>query len=699
MRSSPSQTLVRALIAFAYVVALFLLYGAYVSIERTLLQMQARLGQIENNMHMRSEELSNTLLATDSLLERETLIQSKKQKLARPHMRDEYPNLLTEDKFYAHTLATLLPKGFIPKGHFHLADLTAPDNLHPFVNWATPASWVHQCTGSVATSHFGRYETFAPDMALKIEKRPSKDETLTEYWVHLREGLEWQPLKKEMFPPEMEVSPFFMKPRPVTAEDFRFYFDAMMNPWVEVAGAVALRGFYADVDSFEVIDPYTFIVRWKNRSSQEGAELTDSMRDQPRYVALNLTGALCPLPRFVYQYFANGEKILDDEQPDSYRTNSVWAQNFNEHWAKKIIVSCGPWIFEVFNEEKIVFRRNPKFYQPLAVLAETMQVHFNTSTEAIWDAFKSGLTDQYVMSADKLLDWEAFQSSPLYAKQKAQGNAIHRLDYPAQMYSYVGWNMARPLFKDQEVRQALTLAIDRNRLIEQVLFGLGTETNGPFLSTSSAYNKELKPWPFDPRKARHLLEQAGWHASDGDGILTRLEDGVPRRFSFSLTYYVKSPTAQAVAQFVALSLKEIGVECKLKGVDQADLSAIFDDRDFDALFLSWLLSEPPEQPKQLWSSKDIFKKGSSNMVSFANSQADEIMEQLEWESNPQKRIELYHALGRIIYTEAPYTFLYIPKTVLLYRERLQNVWIPAMRQDLIPGANVLQPQFSIYWLK
>ena len=68
------------------------------------------------------------------------------------------------------------------------------------------------------------------------------------------------------------------------------------------------------------------------------------------------------------------------------------------------------------------------------------------------------------------------------------------------------------------------------------------------------------------------------------------------------------------------------------------------------------------------------------MVGFSNPEADEIIEKLEWEYQPQERIKLYHALGRILYTEAPYTFLYTPKTVLLYRERLQNVWIPAKMQ-------------------
>ena len=49
--------------------------------------------------------------------------------------------------------------------------------------------------------------------------------------------------------------------------------------------------------------------------------------------------------------------------------------------------------------------------------------------------------------------------------------------------------------------------------------------------------------------------------------------------------------------------------------------------------------------------------------------------------------------------EEPYTFLYTPKVRLLYRERVQNLFIPRERQDLIPGANIPEPYLQTIWLK
>ena len=137
----------------------------------------------------------------------------------------------------------------------------------------------------------------------------------------------------------------------------------------------------------------------------------------------------------------------------------------------------------------------------------------------------------------------------------------------------------------------------------------------------------------------------------------------------------------------------------LKGVDIADLSQAIEGRSFDALFLAWALGTPPEEPRQLWHSEGAKQPGSSNYIGFANKEIDEIIEKLTFEDDPIKRKELYHRFHAIIHDEQPYTFLYAPKTAMLYREYLQNVFIPADRQDLIPGADIEEPISSIFWIK
>ncbi|MCB1149423.1 MAG: permease, partial [Chlamydiia bacterium] len=145
-------------------------------------------------------------------------------------------------------------------------------------------------------------------------------------------------------------------------------------------------------------------------------------------------------------------------------------------------------------------------------------------------------------------------------------------------------------------------------------------------------------------------------------------------------------------------LKEIGIDVRLNGLDLSDLSRETDDKSFDALFMAWALGTPPDDPRQLWYSTGADQKGSSNLVSFRNSEVDRIIDALDFEYDPEKRLELYHRFHQIIHEEQPYTFIHIPKATLVYRTYVNGVFIPADRQDLIPGADVSEPQTDGFWL-
>ena len=155
---------------------------------------------------------------------------------------------------------------------------------------------------------------------------------------------------------------------------------------------------------------------------------------------------------------------------------------------------------------------------------------------------------------------------------------------------------------------------------------------------------------------------------------------------------------KSLCEYISTALKEVGIDCRLNGVDVADLSSIFEDKNFDALCMSWSLGTPPESPRQLWHSFGAKEKGSSNAIGFANKKIDEIIESLEYEYDLKKRIKLYHEFDAILYEEQPYTFLFAPKAIFLFRDYLKNVFIPVERQDLVPGADVAEPEPSIFWI-
>ncbi len=695
----------RILLALGLFAFMCMLYWSSLLVEDHLRNVGRELVVLKNEMFTLSTETRKIREDVERALTRNKKIlqesfaedPSSDSKLqSRPHIDPNLPNLLKRDPFFAETLPNLLGENFKPLGTFQEATVGKPDDLHPFNNWSHINTWKSMCSVSLARSEFGKYETYAPNMAIKIEERKRKDADVPEFWIHLRENVYWQPLNERMFSGKIKLAPQFLTKQKVTAHDYKFYLDAVMNPHVQKPGAVALRNYIGDIEQIEVIDDLTLVVRWKvHQIEEDGKEIP-----KIRYIAKLWSGALTPLPGFVYKYFSDGSKIIeDDSDPETYRTNSVWAQNFSEHWAKNVIVSCGAWIFEEMTDRQISFRRNADHYFPHDALAQATIFEFKNSPDTIWQEFKTNRLGTYVISPDQLIELKNFLQSDLYKDQEKQGDSIQRIEYNDRAYLYLGWNMAKPFFKSKKVRQALTMAIDRNRIIQQYLNGMGVQLTGPFSPYSSSYDKSIKPWPFDPQTARELLEEEGWFDTDGDGIIDKTVSGRKLPFEFKLTYYVKNPTTKSLCEYIATALKEIGVKCVLNGVDLTDLSASFDDKGFDALCLGWGLGTPPEEPRQLWHSSGAKEPGSSNAVGFSNPEADEIIEKLEFEDDPAERTKLYHHFHKIIHEEQPYTFLYAPKRVLLYRNYVQNVFIPALRQDLVPGANVDEPATSVFWLK
>jgi peptide/nickel transport system substrate-binding protein len=607
----------------------------------------------------------------------------------------KYPNILSSDDYVTKTLPLLLGPDFTAKGVLRMASIGVPDTLHPFNGWTHINEWISYCQGSVATEKVGFYETLAPDLALRIEERPTDRPDRASFWVHLRQDIFWQPLEQRHFPDEITLDSHFLKKTPVTAEDFKFFFDAISNPHVGLPDAVALRFLLRDIERIDVIDPHTFAVIVKKSSYKDAQGAVSYVLP---YATKFYIARLSPLASFVYKYNPDGTKICEEDSgADFYRLSSLWANRFVNHFASRVIVSCGPWIFDEMNDRQIRFRRNPDYFNPNSALYNAMEVYFLETQDAIWRDFIAQKIDLCVMTPQNLSDLAQFLKSDVYAEKKQKGSQIEKLSYLMRSYTYVAWNEKKAFFKNEKVRRALTLAIDRSRLIRQNLNSEGIAITGPFFVGSEQNNPALAPYPYDPEEAKRILAEEGWFDSNGDGILDKMIDGELVPFRFRLTYFVKNPVSKANCEMIATFLREIGIDCVLNGVDIADLSNEFEDKSFDALYLAWGLSKPPEDPRQLWHSEGADEKGSSNMIGFRDKEVDRLIDELVFVTDAKERKELFHMLHEKIYQQAPYVFLFTPKSTLVWWNDVHNIFIPKDRQDILPGANVEQPTITYSW--
>jgi peptide/nickel transport system substrate-binding protein len=228
------------------------------------------------------------------------------------------------------------------------------------------------------------------------------------------------------------------------------------------------------------------------------------------------------------------------------------------------------------------------------------------------------------------------------------------------------------MFSDKRVRQALTMLVPREELIRLIRFGLGTIGVTHFAPDSPDFNPNIKPWPYDPRRAAELLDEAGWRDTNGDGIRDR--NGIPFRFEFMGT------AQNAYTDQLLPILKE---EFRKAGIDMAERRLEFTvqvqnlkDHSFDASSLQWV-ADLKSDPYSIWHSSQTRDRG-SNYVNFRNAEADRLIEQARMEFDPEKRKQMYWRLQEILHEEQPYTFVYYPQEAAAYHKRFQNVsWLPA----------------------
>ena len=225
-------------------------------------------------------------------------------------------------------------------------------------------------------------------------------------------------------------------------------------------------------------------------------------------------------------------------------------------------------------------------------------------------------------------------------------------------YTYLGFNLRREKFQDPRVREALSLAVDRQELVDILFFGHAQVCSGPFLPGSKAFNPNVKVPQQDIQKAKQLLEEAGYD-----------ED---HPFEFEIVTSNSSPIRPYAAEILQHQLAKAGVVVKLRIMEwQAFLNTVVFPHKFDAVLLGWGLSPTPD-PYLFWHSKSD-TKGGFNLVGYHNPQMDKLIEQSQSITDRDEVAKLWREMFGIITHENPYLFLYIPNSITAVSKEIRNI--------------------------
>lgn len=458
------------------------------------------------------------------------------------------------------------------------------------------------------------YSSAVSDMVMSGLVRVNEDleviPDLAEKWEYSKDGLVWT------FHIRKGVT--WHDGAPFTAQDVKFTFDKILDP---KTNTVRRSGYVIDGQpvKFEAVDDYTL---------------------------------RCTLPKpFAPFLLAMGMSILPKHILEKEDINKA---AFNQH-----PVGTGPFIFEDWKQgDYIRVKANPSFWRGKPLLSEIIWRIMPDYTSRLvaletGEIYADGINPE---------DYERIKKLP----------KVDVYEFDDMFYGYVGYNLKKPLFADKKIRQALSYAIDKDKLVEALLKGHGSPAYCPMAPLGWSYTAEVPSFRYDPAAAKKIFTAAGWKAGS-DGVLTK--DG--QKFSFVLFISKGSKIGLDAATLLQRYWKEAGVRADIQIVDFSTLVSVLNKpeemKKFDAVLMGWSLGLDPDS-YEIWHSSQ-FPKG-LNFIGYNNPQADKLLEQGRTTLDQAKRKVIYQELYRRIADDQPYLFVWYAKAITAINKKVKGLSKP-----------------------
>jgi len=387
---------------------------------------------------------------------------------------------------------------------------------------------------------------------------------------------------------------------PITAEDVRFTHEAAIHPQVAWLASEVKK----EITSVEVVNDHTIHFRFS--------------RSYPYQVMDANDGVILPA--------------------------HIWGEipfaRWREEGPREPKVVSGPFkVARWVPGQSIELVANEKYYDPERPRLQGVVFRVLPDAVAGFEQFMAGHLDF----------WDRIDPRVM---ERVQGNDQVRLHrYPDRYYGFIAWNCSRELFQEPEVRQALTLAIDRRRITTDIFHGLAETATGPFPPVFGRRFSGRAGLPHDPRRAGELLQSAGWIRPDDEGPRSR--DGI--NFSFELQINADAPWRRDMALMVQEDLKKIGVEVAVVALERRVYGASHRTGDFDAFIGGWRL--PTKLDLSVTFSSGAVEEG-VNFGRYRNPELDAVLGRVAAASTYKDAVPVVEEALDILHEDQPYTFLY-----------------------------------------
>ena len=394
-----------------------------------------------------------------------------------------------------------------------------------------------------------------------------------------------------------------------TAQDVLFTYKTIHNPKIYTP----LTSNYKKVLSVELQDKYTILIKYK----------------EAYFKALEIW-MVDIIPKHIFE---NEKDLMTSE--------------FN-----KKPIGTGPYkLKELKLSQDIILTVNKNYF------AEVPKI------DKILYKFVPDVTTSFYMLKQKQLDLGSLTPIQIDRQLDDQfNNSFNIYEKQSFGYGYLGFNLKKEKFKNKEIREAISLAINREEIIDILYFGHAKICNGPFLPGTFAYNEKVLTPTVNLNKSKKILKKFGYDENNP--------------FEFEVITSANNSTRIYLAQIMQYQLEKVGIKMKIRVMEwQAFLNTVVHPRNFESVILGWSLALMPDA-RSIWHSSSD-KKGGFNFVGYSNKKVDTLIEQGEITVSRDKLSKIYKEIYKEISSDLPYLFLYIPNSITAVNKNIKNV-VPAL---------------------
>jgi peptide/nickel transport system substrate-binding protein len=283
-------------------------------------------------------------------------------------------------------------------------------------------------------------------------------------------------------------------------------------------------------------------------------------------------------------------------------------------------VGTGPFVVKSWTAgDRMVLEKNPNYWDKGKPYLDRVVMRPLPDSQARFASLMAGESD---------IIWNDGYDHEFIKKARTDKNlTVH--EYTGSGAAVAAFNTKVAPFDDVRVRQALVMAIDKQKMRDVISGGLGLVATNPYGEGSWVKCKDDGALPFDPAKAKALLQ----------------EYGKPVKFKMLVT---ATPRGRTTGQILQQFWKQVGAEMELEQVDQATIPARAFQRKFE--LTPWRIIDFPDPDLQMYAN---FHSGSTSaLAGYASPELDDLLQKARSTPDRDKRSEYYCAISRILNKEA-----------------------------------------------